>query len=281
MKLWILSSLKVSLIYFAFPIIILSFFAVWAQSTKKANDKIPKPPENDSKEVKKKEKSVEERLKSYFYSREVKPAVIVNNLDDGARDEKEEIIDISNHKIVWYHSFTETKIKINDDPFSLKNQKTLNAVSDERENVDFANNWDQIKLFKFGERELIGISMYNDPCTGIGCRFRAFLIYDLKTKSKNFFGTYRFLLDREFGLYDFGLDGKLDFLSGTYDGKSNGVGEDFTNIYEIFTMDKNGIFRLQADKNGKPYYLKRVYTEEDYDEIDGRFEQYWIEDIDQ
>jgi hypothetical protein len=71
----------------------------------------------------------------------------------------------------------------------------------------------------------------------------------------------------------------LDFLSGTYDDGNDGKGIEFKNIYEIFTMDDAGIFRLQLDKKGKPYFMKRVYKEEDYEEIDRKFEHNWIEEI--
>ena len=134
-------------------------------------------------------------------------------------------------------------------------------------------------MFEFGDRKLIGISMVNTPCTGIGCRVMNYLIYDLKTKTKNFFGTYRFALDREFGLFDFDNDGTLDFLSGTYEGKSEGIGIEFANIYQIFTMDDKGLFHLQTDSKRKPYFMKRVYKEDDYEEVDKKFEHYWIEEI--
>ena len=164
--------------------------------------------------------------------------------------------------------------------FLSKVKKTLNFVQEKRtDNVDFANKWDQIKFFKFGDRELIGISMYNDPCTGIGCRVQMILIYDLKTKTANFFGTYRFLLDREFGLFDFGNDGTLDFLSGTYKSESEGISNGFYNVYEIFTFRNTGVFQLKLNRNRKPYFMKRIYKEEYYEEVDEKFEYDWIEEI--
>jgi hypothetical protein len=266
-------------------IALLSVFVVTAQNSKPKLTEIeaipPAPPKEEKRRKFKVPKmSVKERLRGYFYGREIRPAIIINNLYDGVRDEREETIDISTHKVVWFHSFKETRIKINGDLFSLENQKTLNFVRDnDKEEVDFVNQWNQIKLFKFDDRELIGISMYNDPCTGIGCRVKMYLIYDLKTKTKNFFGTYRFLLDREFGLFDFGNDGSLDFLSGTYNDGNDGKGIEFKNIYEIYTMDDTGIFRLQLDQKGKPYFMKRIYKEENYEEINKKFEHNWIEEI--
>lgn len=217
---------------------------------------------------------IEEKLKYYFYGREIKPSIIVNNTE---RNQTE--IKLEKNKIKWIRSEKETKVKINGDLFTLKKQKTLNNVEDEKGDVDFADNWEQIKLFKFGDRQLIGISMVSEHCTGIGCSVEMYLIYDLKTKTKNFFGTYRFLLDREFGLFDFKNDGKLDFLSGTYIGESDGVAVEIQNIYEIFTMDETGNFRLQSDNKDNKYFMKRVYKADDYKEIDNKFEQNWIEEI--
>ncbi len=238
----------------------------------------PEPPEAPKFNYKPPKLSVEDKLELYFRRTEIRPAIVFNNLYSGRREERKEEIKVSIHTVIWFHSFTETKIKINDELISLKNKKTQNNVwGEDKDNVDFADNWDQIKFFKFGDRELIGISMFSDPCTGTGCRVQMILIYDLKTKIANFFGTYRFLLDREFGLFDFGNDGKLDFLSGTYESK--GISDEFQNTYEIFTLSSAGVFQLQLNKAGKPYYMKRVYEEENYEEVDEKFEYDWIEEI--
>lgn len=44
-------------------------------------------------------------------------------------------------------------------------------------------------------------------------------------------------------------------------------------------MDDKGLFHLQTDDKGKPYFIKRVYKEDNYEEISGKFEHYWIEKI--
>lgn len=242
------------------------------------DEKPTEPKKENSKQIKLRKLSVEENLKYYFRSHEIKPSVIVNNVTDSMLKNGDEVINISNHKVVWNFS-KKTKVTIDGDVFSLENQKTLNVVESEKDDVDFTNDWDQIKLFEFGDRKLIGISMINTPCTGIGCRVMNYLIYDLKTKNKNFFGTYRIALDREFGLFDFGNDGTLDFLSGTYDDENDARGIEFKNIYQIFSMDDKGLFHLQTDGKGKPYFMKRVYKEDDYEEIDEKFEHNWIEEI--
>jgi methionine-R-sulfoxide reductase len=49
------------------------------------------------------------------------------------------------------------------------------------------------------------------PCVGLGCSVDFFLIYDVKTKTKNFFGTFR--TDRELELFNYGNDEKIDFVA--------------------------------------------------------------------
>lgn len=130
-----------------------------------ADEQPPKPPIKKPKKPQRQYKeSVEEKLKNYFYGREIVPSIIVNNTE---HDQTK--ISLENNKIAWIRGEKETKIKINDDLFTLEGKKTLNDVDGKEQDVDFANNWEQIKFHKFGDRQLIGISMGNEPCTGTGC----------------------------------------------------------------------------------------------------------------
>ena len=106
-------------------------------------------PEAPKKSKKASTKSVEDRLKSYFNGFEIKAEAISDNRFSGRREERQEKISLSNHTVVWFHSFEETKIKINDDLISLQGKKTLNEVqSESKEDVDFVNNWNQIKTLQ-------------------------------------------------------------------------------------------------------------------------------------
>lgn len=256
------------------------FSTCFAQQTKVApipigDEQLPKPPvEKPKKPQRQYKQTVEEKLKNYFYGREIVPSIIVNNTE---RDQIK--INLENHVIEWIRGEEETKIKINDDIFTLKDKKTINGLQNENnsESVDFANNWEQIKFYKFGERQLIGISMGNEPCTGIGCSVAFQLIYDLKTKSKTFFGTYR--IEREVNLYDFKNDGTIDYLGKTYLGGSDGVTKEIINFYKLYSIDEKGIFHLQLNNKQKTYFIKRTFEPEDHREIDGKFEANWIEEI--
>ena len=112
-----------------------------AQKTIELKDeKPPEPPKEKRNKIKVRKLSVEENLKYYFSKKEIKPSVIVNNVNDSMLKNSEEVINIADHKIIWdFSSDKETKIKIDDDAFSLKNQKTLNIVEDDKDDVDFTN----------------------------------------------------------------------------------------------------------------------------------------------
>lgn len=219
-----------------------------------------------------KEDAVVNKIIYYFELNRIVPSVIINNTEGNQTE-----IQLLNHKIKWYNSEDETKIKIDNDLFTLKGQVTLNKVRENKDSVDFVNNWDEIKLFKYNGRELIGIRMSYDPCTGIGCSFNSYLVYDVLSKTKNFFGTFRTNTDLE--LFDFNKDGKLDYVSKTYIEDSDGVATEITNLYELFSMEKDGNFILQLDDGEKPYFLKRTFDADSDKEIDKKFEQNWITKI--
>lgn len=186
-----------------------------------------------------------DKVKNHFELRSIKPSIIINNTEGNQTD-----IQLGNHKIKWFNTDDETKIKIDNDIFTLKDKATLNIVHYGKDTVDFANNWDEIKLFKHNDREYIGIRMSFSPCTGLGCSVDYFLIYDVKTKSKNFFGTFR--TDNELELFNFNNDCKIDYLAKTYNGDAHGS-TPIEFIYELYSMDTNGQFKMQKDNGGLTY----------------------------
>lgn len=207
----------------------------------------------------------------YFEKHELKPVLIVNNADNN-----KVTIQLSKHKITWIDSENETKIKINNDLFSLRDKVTINTVWDEnKDSVDFANNWDEVKLYNFKGREFIGIRMSFYPCTGLGCSVSYFLIYDPQTKTKNFFGTFR--TDDRLALYDFKNDDKLDYLSKTFNGDAHGS-TPMEFIYELYSMENNGRFVLQKNVAGQAYQVKHINYPNDTAKRD-TIEQMWFEEI--
>ena len=214
--------------------------------------------------------SINEQLGTYFEYYRITPSITINNTE-----RNQTVIQLSNHKIEWLNTGDETKIKIDNDLFSIMDKVTLNNVHDSEDSVNFANNWDEIKLYKYDDREIIGIRMQSDPCTGIGCSVSYYLIYDLKTKAKNFFGTFR--TDNELALYDFRKDGKIDYLSKSFSGDAQDT-TPMKFIYELFSMKPNGQFKQEKDTNGKTYQIIQTTFPEDTTRTD-LFEQHWIEKI--
>lgn len=74
------------------------------------------------------------RLDYYFSEFEITPWIAVYNIDD-ATD-----VQLGKHKIKWLNTDDETKIKIDNELFTLKDKATINTVWEKQDSVDFANN---------------------------------------------------------------------------------------------------------------------------------------------
>jgi hypothetical protein len=236
-------------------------------------DKIPDPPVEEKKTQSPltKEK-VGKKLEYYLYGREIKPSVIVNNTE---RDQTE--IDLENNKIKWIRDKKETRVDINGDIFTLKDKSSINNADDsEKISGNIVDNWREIKFYKINNRKLIAINMGSEFCTGLMCSVSFYLIYDLKTRSKNFFGDFRTGIEMK--LYDFGNDGTIDFLSTTNDFTYT-PGIEIKHIYNLYTLEEEGIFQVKKDKKQKPFFIKRVFSSDNYEELIDKFEQHWIEEI--
>lgn len=211
-----------------------------------------------------------DRVKDHFELRNIKPSIEINNTEGNQTE-----IQLANHKIKWLDSEDETKIKIDNDIFTLKDKVTLNIVHYGKDIVDFANNWDEIKLYKHNGREYIGIRMSFSPCTGLGCSVDYFLIYDVKTKAKNFFGTFR--TDNEMELFNFNNDDKIDYVAKTFNGDAHGS-TPIELIYELYSMDTNGQFKVQKDNDGLTYQIIHTTFPNDTTKAD-KLTEHWITKI--
>ena len=209
-------------------------------------------------------------LDHYFSEYEIIPSIAVNNTEGNQTE-----VELSNHRIKWLNTDDETKIKIDNDLFTLKDKSTLNIVWENRDSVDFADNWDEIKLYKFNDRKIIGIRMSNHRCNGIGCSVNYFLVYDIQSKTKTFFGTFR--TDNKLALYNFKNDEKLDYLSKTFSGDAGGS-TPMQFIYELYSMENRGNFILQKNSSGQTYEIKQTTFPNDTTKTE-TFEQRWLIEI--
>lgn len=113
------------------------------------------------------------------------------------------------------------------------------------------------------------------PCTGLGCNVDYFLIYDVKTKAKNFFGT--FSANNELELFNFNNDDKIDYVAKTYNGDAHGL-TPIEFIYELYSMDTNGTFIAQKDKGGLKYQIIHTTFPNDTTKSD-KLTEHWITQI--
>lgn len=217
---------------------------------------------------------VAENLDIYLSGHEIEPYMVINNISGTQKN-----IKLGRHKIYWIDKDKDNiKLKINDDLFRINKYTTLNKVWGGKDKVEYFNEWKQIKLFKVDGKELIGIKFYFYMCNGLGCYVSYYLIYDVETKRKNFFGAY--CMDDSLKIYDFNFDGKIDYLGKTYVGnRCSEPNQDSESIYTLFTLNNKGKFLLRKDKEQKPYFIKQKFWNEGYKTIDEMFEQSWTENI--
>ncbi|MDQ3634615.1 MAG: hypothetical protein M3405_08925 [Acidobacteriota bacterium] len=227
----------------------------------------PKPIEDNYEKV-------AEKLDIYLSGHEIEPYIEINNISGTQKK-----IKVGRHKIYWIDKDKDNiKLKINDDLFRISKYTTLNKVWGGKDKVEYFNEWKQIKLFKVDGKELIGIKFYFYMCNGLGCHVSYYLIYDVETKGKNFFGAY--CMDDSLKIYDFNRDNKIDYLGKTYVGnRCSEPDQDSESIYTLFTLDGKGKFLLQNDKQQKPYFIKQKFWAEGYKKNDEIFEQNWTENI--
>ncbi len=240
----------------------------------------PPPPKSKTIKYNPPKRSVGRLLEDYFNGKEIKPYIVVNNLENGPYVERGETeIPLGRHKVRWIKKERDTEVEIDGELITLKDKVSLSPLDGkpgEMDKVDFADDWNQAKLYLLNGREVIGISMGNTPCTGNGCSVTFFLIYDLQTKKAGFFGSYR--IDYHLKLYYFGDDNSIDFLTGTY---FDDAARESQKLFHFYSLNDQGDFVLQKNSKQQPYFIKRFFIEKNYQdkEIDSKFAHSWVEEI--
>ena len=221
---------------------------------------------------------LDKNLDIYLLGHEIEPYMVINNISGEQKN-----INVGNHRIIWIDKDKDKdkdniKLKINNDVFTFKKYRTLNSVWGGEFEVGYFNQWGQIKLFKIDGTELIGINFFTNMCNGSNCYVSYYLLYDVKTKQKNFFGSYCSGTDLK--LYDFNFDETIDFLGTTYVGKKCIEPDHDSEVtYNLFTLNNKGSFVLKKDVQQISYFFKQKFYEKSYVEFDEIFEQYWTENI--
>ena len=237
--------------------------------------------------------SVAERLQNYFDNEEIRPTQVVNNIEDtGAWKSKTSTIRIGNHTIEWVDTVgrrdSESSIKIDGEMIALKDKRSTNQADGDRP-IDLRDieQWDQIKLYKLNEGDVVGITMLPRSCTGLMCGVAAQLIYDVKTKQKTYFGTFR--TDDETRLFRITSGNDYYYVSKNFNGDPHGLTSPQVITYELFKREKSGRFVVQKNAAGEKYYIRHtVFPDMEFKGGDvvpkkelspDTLEQNWIEKI--
>lgn len=235
--------------------------------------------------------SITERLRDHFDRNEIQPDLVINNNRDfGAVRTKLRTTKLANHRIVWISTATENDVelslKIDNETISLIDRVSLNDVDDDQK-WSFVNDWDQVKLYTIGNREIIGITFIPTRCTGLMCGISAQLLYDIKTKSRTFFGTFR--TDSNVRLFRYSQDDTPYYIAKNFDGDPHGLTTPAVVSYELYKFQPNGQFLIQKDSAGKNYFIKHTtfpYLDFEGQEVvpkkvlkDDELEQNWIRKV--
>ncbi len=234
-----------------------------------------------------------ERLSNYFEINEERPTHVLNNTKDPGRWRSQtQKLKIGTQSVEWIDevtgNYSRSSIRINGDLIPLDTQKTLNAPDDDQKyTLDMVEQWDQIKLYELGDQTVVAISMLPRICTGLMCGVGIQLWYDVKTKRKTFFGTFRSDSDARLFMYP---KKNTNFLVSTnFQGDPHGVTSPAVMIYNFYELQTNGSFQIKKDNNGKNFFLKhtifpdREFSGDDVVKSKERrldcFEQNWVEDV--
>lgn len=227
---------------------------------------------------------INERLSDYFERSQEKPAQIINNVDNpGLRESKTKTIKIGNHTVEWIDKVglrdRESSVKINGDLILLKDKKSVNSADgSETLELNFVGRWDQIKLYQLYNQEIIGIAMSAEMCTGLMCSVGAELLYDVKTKAKTFFGTFR--VNSEVKLFRFPNEEAYYYVSKNFSGDPHTETSPAVVTYELRRLDSDGTFQIQKKPKSGNYFIKHTTFPAKEQKIDS-LEQNWIEKFDQ
>ncbi|HMJ08957.1 MAG TPA: hypothetical protein VK468_08130 [Pyrinomonadaceae bacterium] len=236
-------------------------------------------------------RSYKEKLDDYFDANEVKPAQIINNVENpGLWQSQTSVIRIGRHVIEWIDKVEklhyESSIRIDGQLVRFRGKKSIND-SDGSNKIDMevVGEWRQLKLYKLYKKEVIGITIGPRNCTGLMCGVAAQMLFDVATRKTSFFGTFR--ADEEVRLFRLTNEEDYYYLSKDFEGDTYGTDE-FSITYQAYRLMPTGDLVLQKNASGKPYFLKHMMFPVNFEpytlrklsvEKPDQLEQDWIEKI--
>ncbi len=232
-----------------------------------------------------------ERLRSYFEINELRPMQVINNdLDLGRAESRIQKISVGDQNLEWidevHAESWKVSVRINGELIPLWDKETINTPDENMKlQLSVADQWRQIKLFRIGDQTMLGISMSSRSCTGLMCSVGAQLWYDLKSKRRTFFGSYR--SDSDVRLFQ--SREKIYTVTTNFQGDPHRVTNPAVMRYEMYGLDSDGRFQLEKDRRGVPYFIKHTQfingelgraatTRKKRLQFDS-LEQHWIENV--
>jgi hypothetical protein len=145
---------------------------------------------------------------------------------------------------------------INSDTINIKELRTINPRTDNDHGEMFCNSLNKIKFYK--DYNLILLEFSSSPCTGLGCSVNDYIIYHLKNKETNLFGSFRAEVS---DLYNFPFNSNINYLAAEFKGDPQGS-TPMKFVKKIYSMNKNGKFIL----DNKYRYVLTTHPEDTINE---------------
>ena len=200
------------------------------------------------------------QLERHFARYELKPVKVIRKHPDPSKSSRSKSILIGRHKVEWINEvdpkgINRATVRINGDTIKLKGDQTINAIDEKTQDTEWVNDWWQMRLYRIADREFLGIEMNQSGCTGLGCSVSIQLVYDFKSKKRNFFGTFR--TDSTVRLFDFTAQGDLFYVAKSCD-CLNASGEQIVR-YTLYRLKGDGAFEIVNDEKGKAYFIRHSH----------------------
>lgn len=208
------------------------------------------------------EQYVYERLHNFFRINEVRPTQIINNVNRlEPWQSRAQRIRIGDHTIDWITEVTRNSsrasVRINDELITIDDKVTTNMPDgDDPFTLNMIDEWDQVRLYDLYGKTMIAISMGPRQCTGLMCGVGAQLWYDVKTKQKTFFGTFRTESDPR--LFRFTNEEDFHVVTTNFDGDPHGVTSPAVITYNLYKLQPSGQLQIQRNAAGREYFIRHT-----------------------
>jgi hypothetical protein len=208
------------------------------------------------------ERHIYERLRRYLDINEVLATHVVNNTDTPGRWQSgTQTLAIDGQVVEWIDQVgiagSSHSVRINGELISLGDKVASNEPDDTGKfALNIVGEWRQIKLYKLYNQTILAIAMGPRQCTGLMCGVGAQLWFDVRTKQKTFFGTFR--TDFDVRLFRFTNEEAFYVMTSNFQGDPHKVTAPDVITYELQKLKPDGRFEIQRNDKGSKYFLRHI-----------------------